>query len=280
VRIPLLAPLAAFACGVWAARLAAFDSNQAFTAAAALAGLGLLGLRAPHWRVGLTALACAFGLIGAGLGSREEPPPPNRVDLVLQDQLSPDYRTVRLSGWVRRPPEALDYGDQFVLQAASVHHGAAATGGILVTVDRRPEDMPLELAYRTQLEFLAQVRTVRNYGNPGAFDRVAWLAAQRIYLTAAVRRRTPLLAAEGRAGSWLEARLWALRMAARRQFDQLEARLGPKGAANAAIVRAMTLGESRGLDERTKSQFELSGAYHVLVVSGMHVGCWPPWRLA
>ncbi|MDA1237214.1 MAG: ComEC/Rec2 family competence protein, partial [Acidobacteria bacterium] len=41
---------------------------------------------------------------------------------------------------------------------------------------------------------------------------------------------------------------------------------------NAAIVRAMTLGESRGLDEETRSRFELSGAYHVLVVSGMHVG--------
>ena len=67
MRIPLLAPLAACACGVWAARLAAIDSNQALTAAAALAGLGVLGLRAPGWRAGLTALACAFGLAGVGV---------------------------------------------------------------------------------------------------------------------------------------------------------------------------------------------------------------------
>ncbi len=272
MRIPLLAPLAAFACGVWAARLAAFDSNQAFTAAVALAGLGLLGLRAPDWRVGLTALACAFGLMGVGMGSFEEPLPADRVDLVLRDDLTPNYRTVRLSGWVRRPPEALDYGDRFVLETEAVFSGEPVTGGILVTVDREAADPPLELAYGTRLEFLAQVRTVRNYGNPRAFDRVGWLASQGIYLTAAVRRGTPLLAGAGHRGGWLEARLWALRASARRRFDLLEVRLGPEGAANAAIVRAMTLGESRGLDELTKSQFQLSGAYHVLVVSGMHVG--------
>ncbi|MDA1236751.1 MAG: ComEC/Rec2 family competence protein, partial [Acidobacteria bacterium] len=222
MRIPLLAPLAAFACGVWAARFAATDSNQALTAAAALAGLGALGLRAPDWRVGLTALACAFGLAGLGVGSLEAPVRLDRVDLVLQDDLSPDYRTVRLSGWVRRPPEALDYGDQFVLEAESVYTGDAVSGGILVTADREPEDPALELAYGTRLEFLAQVRTLRNYGNPGAFDRVGWLAEQGVYLTAAVRRGTPLLVDEGTGGYWLEARLWDLRLAARQRFDRLE----------------------------------------------------------
>ena len=272
MRIPLLAPLAAFACGGWAARLAAIDSNQAVTAAAALAGLGVLGLRAPGWRAGLTALACAFGLAGVGVGGFEPPVRSDRVDLVLQDDLSPEYRTVRLSGWVRRPPELLDYGDQFVLEAESVYAGEAVSGGILVTVQREPQDLPLQLAYGTPLEFLAQVRTVRNYGNPGAFDRVGWLSSKGVYLTASVRRGTPLLAGEGRCGGWLEGRLWALRLAARRRFDQLEARLDSQSSPNAAIVRAMTLGESRGLDKQTKSQFQLSGTYHVLVVSGMHVG--------
>jgi len=272
VRIPLLAPLAAFACGVWAARLAAFDSNQALTAAAALAGLGVLGLRAPGWRVGLTALVCAFGLAGLGVGSFEAPLRADRVDLVLRDELSPEYRTVRLSGWVRRPPEALDYGEQFVLEAEAVYAGDAVSGGILVTADRQPEDPALELAYGTRLEFLAQVRTLRNYGNPGAFDRVGWLAEQGVYLTAAMRRGTPLLIGEGQSGGWLEARLWDLRLEARRRFDRLAARLGPEHTASAEIVRAMTLSESRGLDEQTKSRFELSGAYHVLVISGMHVG--------
>ena len=219
VRIPLFAPLAAFACGVWAARLVAFDSSQAFAAAAALAGLGLLGLRAPNWRAGLTALACAFGLTGVAVGSIEQPSRADRVDLALRDALTPGYRTVRLSGWVRRPPEALDYGDQFVLEAESIHRGDAATGGILVTVDRRPEDPPLQLSYGTPLEFLVQVRNVRNYGNPGAFDRVGRLAAQGIYLRAAVRRGTPLLVGEGQRGGWFEARSWVLRTAARRRFD-------------------------------------------------------------
>lgn len=271
MRIPLLAPLAAFACGVWAARFVAFDSNQAFAAAAALAGLGLLGLWAPHWRAGLAALTLAFGMTGAAAGVLEPPVRADRVDLALRDALTPEYCTVRLSGWVRRPPEPLDYGDQFVLEAESVERGDAATGGVLVTVARLAEEPPLELPYGTPVEFLAQVRTVRNYGNPGAFDRVGWLAEQGIYLTATVRRQTPLLLGEQQRGGWLEARLWELRTAARQRFDRLEERLDPAGARNAAIVRAMTLGETRGLDGETKSEFERSGTYHVLVVSGMHV---------
>ncbi len=272
MRIPLLAPLAAFACGIWAARLVAFDSNQAFAAAAALAGLGLIGLWAPSWRAGLTALVFAFGLTGLAAGSLEQPLPADRIDLALRDKLTPEQRTIRLGGWVRRPPEALDYGDQFVLEAKSVFEGRRTSGGILVTVDRGPDDPPLALDYGTPLEFLAQVRTVRNYGNPGAFDRVGWLASQGVYLTASVRAGTPLLAGEGRRGGWFEACMWTIRLALRKRFDQLEARLGSQGGRDAEIVRAMTLGEARGLDNETKSQFQMSGAYHVLVVSGMNVG--------
>ena len=76
-----------------------------------------------------------------------------------------------------------------MLEEELVYAGDVVSGGILVTADREPEDPALELAYGTRLEFLAQVRTLRNYGNRGAFDRVGWLTEQGVYLTAALRHR-------------------------------------------------------------------------------------------
>jgi competence protein ComEC len=271
VRIPLLAPLAAFALGVWTARLAALHSHHTFIAAVALIVVGLLSLRALSWRHGIAALLGAFSMLGVTLGSVESPSRPDRVNLVVQENRYDDM-SVRLVGWVRRPPETLGNVERFVLEVDSVYRGEPVSGGILTTVYRRPEDPALELAYGTAVEFLARVRHPRNYGNPGAFDRVGWLAEQGIYLTATVRPRTPLLTSDEPRGGWLAARLWKLRGAARRRLDRLAVRAGLDGTPGAAIIAAMTLGDRRGLDAETRSRFERSGAYHVLVVSGMHVG--------
>ncbi len=272
MRIPLFAPLAAYAVGVWTARLAAFDPRHALIAAAALIGIGFIGLRAPNWRPGLAALLCAGLMLGIAFASMEPTVRLDRVDQILQNDLAVEEFPVRMVGWVQSPPEPLGDADRFVLEVESVYRGTLASGRVLTTVYRRSEDPPLDLAYGTHVEFLARVRPPRNYGNPGAFDRVGWLAEQGIYLTATVRPRTPLMVSVAKRGGWLEAQLWKLRLAARGRLDRLEVLAGREENASAAIVRAMTLGESRGVDPETRSQFERSGAYHVLVVSGLHVG--------
>lgn len=272
MRIPLLAPLAAYAVGVWAARHAAIHSHHALIAAVALIGIGLLGLRLPRARWGLTALLGAMLALGISLGEWESPVAPDRVDLRLEQGDDGADIPVRLMGWVRRPPETVGGAERFVLETEAVFRGEKVSGGVLVTVYRYPDDPPLQLQYGTEVEFLARVRHPRNFGNPGAFDRVAWLADQGVYLTATVRPRTPLLKSGAQRGTWLSARLWAVRLAARRRLGQLQDRAGYENGRGAAIVAAMTLGDQRELDASTRSEFERSGTYHVLVVSGMHVG--------
>jgi competence protein ComEC len=268
----LLAPLAAYAVGVWAARHAAFHSHHALIAAVALIGIVLLGLRLPRVRWAIAALLGTFLMLGVALGNLELPIDADRVDLRLAEGSDRNDVPVRLVGWVRRPPETVGDAERFVLETESVFRGEMVSGGVLATVYRYPEDPPLELRYGTQVEFLARVRHPRNFGNPGAFDRVAWLAEQGVYLTATVRPRAPLLVSRMQRGGWWAGRLWAIRLAARRRLGQLQDRAGYEDGGGAAIVAAMTLGDQRGLDASTRSQFERSGTYHVLVVSGMHVG--------
>lgn len=41
---------------------------------------------------------------------------------------------------------------------------------------------------------------------------------------------------------------------------------------NAAFMRALVLGDRRGFDDKLKNDFSASGVYHVVAVSGMHIG--------
>ena len=96
MRIPLFAPLAAYAIGVWTARLAAFDPRHALIAAAALIGIGFIGLRAPSWRPGLAALLCAGLMLGIAFASIEPTVRPDRIDQILQNGLAVEEFPVRL----------------------------------------------------------------------------------------------------------------------------------------------------------------------------------------
>lgn len=46
----------------------------------------------------------------------------------------------------------------------------------------------------------------------------------------------------------------------------------PKEGAPLAVIQALLLGYKRGIDPETREAFQLSGAAHILAVSGMHVG--------
>ena len=53
-------------------------------------------------------------------------------------------------------------------------------------------------------------------------------------------------------------------------LNRLDA-LIPPGEAG-AVLHAMLLGDRGALDDSLRNAFRLSGAYHVLVISGLHIG--------
>lgn len=121
------------------------------------------------------------------------------------------------------------------------------------------------LRYGQRLRFTTKLRPPHNYGNPGAFDYRNWLAGQGIAALAPVRADR-LERLEGFRGSrWLAARS----AVQRRIRAEIEALWGPQ---DAPVLEAMVLGEHSAIDRGTRVNFQRSGVYHVLVVSGLNVG--------
>ena len=128
----------------------------------------------------------------------------------------------------------------------------------------RPPDPPIPFAYGTRLRIRAKLHPARNYRNPGAFDYEGYLRDNGISVLgsaeAAEIKRLP-----GFSGSRME--LWRTRVHASIIAKIHE--LWP--AEQASLMDAMVLGEESFLRNATRTEYQRSGTYHVLVVSGMNL---------
>lgn len=268
MTFPLLAPLAAFACGIVAAQYATFSFRELSISILLLAALALFGLLQGATRGGVAACLAGFLLAGALAASRAAPADPIHITTVVEREGMDLRDPVRLRGWVREPPTVRLDRDQFVVAVESIGANLPARGGIRVTAVRRSGEPPLELHYGDHIEFLGRLRHLRNFQNPGSFDRVSFLKRRDIHMTATVRAGVPVQRLEGRRGSRVLARIWQAREWAETRVDEL---LGPNSI-NGGVVKAMVLGDEAYLDRILGTSFQRTGTYHVLVVSGSHVG--------
>ena len=118
--------------------------------------------------------------------------------------------------------------------------------------------------YGDRISFLAKLRVPRNFRNPGAFDYRGYLEDRGIAaLGSAKVENVELL--PGFAGNRLED--WRSR-AHRRVIAKVDELWSARGA---ALIDAMVIGEEAFIDRDTRMDFQRSGTYHVLVVSGMNV---------
>ena len=272
MKYPLVAPLAALVAGIIAAQFALFSFQETLLSILLLTGLGGLGLRYDAARAGLAACLAGFVLAGAMLVSRSDPRDPFLITDVLGREDARLADPIRLRGYVRIPPEALENADRFVLESESAFRNTTARGGVRVTLYRRENSPRLKLDYGQRIEFLARIRRLRNFENPGSFDRVAYLNRQGIHLTAAVRAGTPMLTLEGTGGNIWQSWLWKLRGTAQRRLDALFPAPQPDSFAGIAVLRALLLGDRTSLDRETTTEFQRTGTYHALVISGLHIG--------
>jgi competence protein ComEC len=116
------------------------------------------------------------------------------------------------------------------------------------------------------VEALVRARSPRNFLTPGAFDSRAQLARQNIHLTASLRS-LELLTRLGGVPPTLAQRFARVRGHLLARLDVLF-RSAPD---QAAVLRAMLLGDYNFLDRDVSLAFQTTSVYHVLVVSGLHV---------
>src|SRR5579863_6256622 len=118
--------------------------------------------------------------------------------------------------------------------------------------------------YGDRIRFSAKLKLPRNFRNPGAFDYQSYLADLGIaaLASAKIENVEPL---PGFAGN----RIARLRSRAHRSASAKIHELWPPR--EAALIDAMVIGEEAFIDRDTRADFQRSGTYHVLVVSGMNV---------
>lgn len=118
--------------------------------------------------------------------------------------------------------------------------------------------------YGQRLRLLAKLKPPRNFRNPGAFDYQGYLADRGIAALASAKLED-VEVLDGFRGSRLAA--WRSRM--HRSVIAKVHELWP--APQAALIDAMIIGDEAFLHRNTRVDFQRSGTYHVLVVSGMNV---------
>jgi competence protein ComEC len=135
------------------------------------------------------------------------------------------------------------------------------------TADNNPTPAPDSISalhYGDRIQFSARLKVPRNFRNPGAFDYQGYLAERDIAVLGSAKAQD-VQKLPGFAGS----RIASWRSRVRRSVIAKIHQLWPPH--EAALIDAMVIGEESFIDRDTRANFQRSGTYHVLVVSGMNV---------
>ncbi|HET9837602.1 MAG TPA: DNA internalization-related competence protein ComEC/Rec2 [Candidatus Angelobacter sp.] len=275
-RAPLALAAAAFASGIWlAGHLLHPPGFWGWTTALlVLCALSAAGLKSARlaWLSSLLALFCA------GAFARVATPVPR---IVLPPAEFMEAKDVEIMGHVTNDGVVLAAGgsrERFDLQTDSIQLGGITFNqpfGMRATVfTREPSEentgpdtpiFPL-LNYGDRVRLKARLRLPRNFRNPGAFDYEGYLRGIGIGVLASVKAQDIELL-PGRSGTRLG--FWRSRI--RHSILQHMRERGLWSRDDAALFAAMVLGDDSMLLRNVREEFQETGVYHLLVVSGMNV---------
>lgn len=270
-RQPLFWAALAYACGIllgvylwrppswWLVAALVFGASTAF-----------LARRRPRvaFVIVLSAL-CILGAFSIQVRGPVGEPLPNFID---GDEVVLTAHVVREGSLQRSGPRDLRQRIDLETESiASETETAASRFGIRATFYNKEEDddsdasaTPRIFHYGERIRFSAKLNRPHNYRNPGAFDYEGFLAEQGIIAFASCKAAEVELL-PGFSGSRIEQ--WRVRL--HRSIMQQIGRLwAPE---QAALVDALLIGENTFVGRDLLTDFQRTGTYHVLVISGLKV---------
>jgi competence protein ComEC len=273
VKRPALWLVAAFVPGILLGNAFQFRAAWCFAAAFTTLIAGLLLL----WRQRLLA-AMALGFVSwLALGAtavqveRAAEPADSVAKLASEGRLdlsAPHHWTGRL----RSDPLRLPWGERLEIELESVESAGNSQpvhGGLRLNLfgDAANSSALAGIRAGRRVEVLAAAREPRNFLDPGAFDFRGYLARQGTDLVGTLRAPELLQPLE-------TPRLTVASRVARARGDLLKRTDDLFGAQPQvdAVVRAMLLGDRSFVESDLATEFQKTGAYHVLVLAGLHVG--------
>jgi competence protein ComEC len=243
--------------------------------AAILAG-ALIAARerlATVWAMALIAWLATGGL--ATSVERATVPGNHVTRLIAAGRIDP-REPLRWRGRLREDPLLLPWGRRYEITLEEVDLAGVpmrVSGGLRANLYGHPgnassdDDPAQRLRAGDRVEAPVRARPPRNFLDPGAFDLRSYLARQKIDLIGSLRSAELLRLVD-------RPRPLILHLLARARGDLL-ARLDQLFVGQPqrlAVLRALLLGDRTFVDSDAVAAFQKTGAYHVLVVAGLHVG--------
>lgn len=213
----------------------------------------------------------SLGIVGACIAQQ-----PRAADHILSlvsagkiDVKSP----LRYFGKLHDEPEKLPWGWGFDIALTGADYQGTlvpASGGLRLSLATKSSEQALPVATLhagDAIAFLTQAKLPQVYRDEGAFDRRAYLSQQGVDLVATLR--APELLEVIRPG---KSDVWSSISRARRRLRAEIDELWSNDVNAAGVLRAMLLGDRTFVDRDVAVDFQKTGAFHVLVVAGLHVG--------
>ncbi|MGH9715875.1 MAG: ComEC/Rec2 family competence protein [Candidatus Acidiferrales bacterium] len=273
MKLPALWIAGAFAAGIavalqWPGELRIW---LVLALAAILAG-GIFARRGRLSAAWVLALMAWVALGGLAFGIQRAGVPANHVTRLIAAGRLDLNAPLRWRGRLRDDPLSLPWGRRYEINLEQVEIAGSyvpVRGGLRANLYDGPQagGAPRGLRAGDRVEVLMKARPPRDFLDPGAFDVHGYLARQKIDLTGSLRSGELLQLIDRPPPTFLQ-------RVARARGDlltRLDA-LFPGQPKRAAVLRAMLLGDRSFVDSNIVTAFQTTGAYHVLVVAGLHVG--------
>jgi len=280
MKLPAVAIAAAFACGIALGLHPTVVSHVTSVVLLSICfvgtvillalGLGLAKMKRLFPAAIISLLSWTLlGFLAACV--TEQPRPANHVMSLLEEKRLSLESPLRWHGRLRDEPARLPWGHGLEVDLARVEYEGATLpvqGGLRVGFTPHPEQAPLpELQAGDEIAVLTEAKLPQVFRDEGAFDRRAYLAQQNIDLVATLRS-PELIEPIGSSQHSFATGLARIRRRLREEIDTLCS----GSLQTAGVLRAMLLGDRSFVDRAESTDFQKTGAFHVLVVSGLHVG--------
>lgn len=241
-------------------------------AAANVVGLPVHIVLAIAWLLSLAALLCCISTtnrfnwllvfaavfaLGSVLATIERRPQLARRHVIW----AADGGEHLIEGTVASWPEGIGGSRARAVVKVRAFGGSPASGFILITYDA--EKTPAGLSRGDAIVCRAKVRLPDSFKNPGSFDYRRYLERKNIYVIGYAGGGMIIVRKAGTLCIWRIINRYREKI---RRIIHLTSSLEGEG-----VLRALVLGERRGLDRNAVDQYAKMGIYHLFVVSGLHM---------
>ncbi len=175
-----------------------------------------------------------------------------------------DSNKLKIAGTIDQSVEKNKHRQKFILSAETLEENNrkfCVTGKIRVTVTG---DEPV-LSFGDRISFVASIKSIRNFKNPGGFDYKRFMAFKSVFGSSYAQgeKVTVISKSQGRG--------------IKRTISNVRCRISTfiekeGGGNHQGVLKALIVGDRQQIPQALRDAFNRSGVGHLLAISGLHIG--------